>query len=109
MILTVKQKLMYETLKKLYSKLHTKNTKFTTEYCKSIIKTGVDELYRIYPDKNIGKISVNWFDKKFNKTGEIDDNTYCFEINFHDVYTQLPWLICRFYKDQAKVSLYLKQ
>lgn len=108
-MLTVKQKLMYSTIKKLFSKLHTKNTEFSMDYCKSVMKTTVKELYKIYPDKNVGKLSVNWFDEKFNKTPEIDKNTYCFEINFHDIYHEMPWLICRFYRGQAKVSLYLIQ
>ena len=109
MRLTVKQKLMYDSFKRMYGKLHTKKTLFSTDYCKCLMKTTVKELYRLFPDKNIGKLSVNWFDEKFNKTPEITSDTYCFEINFHDVYSGIPWLICRFYKEQAKVSLYLHQ
>ena len=83
-MLTVKQKLMYSEFKKLYNKIHKKETVFSMSYCKELVKVTVSKIYEIYPDRNVGKITVNWFDKKYNKTAEIDSETYCFEINFLD-------------------------
>lgn len=108
-MITVKQKIMLETFTKLYKKIHTPETVLTIDHCKGLVKLTVDEIYKIYPDKNVGKISINWYDEKFNKPQNIDNDTYCFEINFHDLYTGLPWLICRFYKGVTRVGMYLQQ
>jgi len=108
-MLTVKQKLMFQTIKKLYCKIHKKTTVFDEQYCKDVMKVTVSEMYKVYPDRNVGKIAINWFDEKFNKTARIDENTFCFEINFFDVYTGLPWLVCRFYKGTSGAMVYLVQ
>lgn len=109
MILTVKQKLLLKCLPKLYVGVHKKTTQLTQDYCKYLVKLTVDKIYEIYPDKNVGRLSLNWYDDKFSKTPCIDENTTCFEINFHDIYTGLPWVICRFYKDVSSVNIYLCQ
>ena len=106
MILTIKQKMLLDSIKKLYPKIHKKTTVLSEDYCNSIIKQTIDEIYKVNPDRKSGKISINWFDSKMNKTQKIDDTTDCFEINFYDVYTGMPWLICRFYKCKAKVGIY---
>lgn len=106
-MLTVKQKIMLEKFTKYYNKLHTKDIVFSMDYCKDLVKKSVTEIYKIYPDKNVGKISINWYDDKFNKTSQIDENTFCFEINFHDVYKGIPWMIARFYKGIATVGIYV--
>ncbi len=106
-MLTVKKKIMLETFTKLFNKVHNKDVVFNSDYCKSLTKLTVKEIYKIYPDKNVGKISVNWFDDKLNKSPDIDETTNCFEINFHDRYTGIPWMICRFYKGVASVQVYV--
>lgn len=108
MILTVKQKLLLEELPKIYN-VHKKTTELTEDYCKSLVKLTVDKIYKIYPDRNVGRLSINWYNNEFIRTSKIDEDTTCFEINFHDVYNGLPWLICRFYKGVSKVSTYLQQ
>lgn len=105
-MLTVKQKLLLDSLKKLYNKIQRQDTVLTEQYCKSLVKITVDEIYRINPDKKVGKISICWFDDKMNKTPKIDETTEAFEIDFYDIYTGVPWLICRFYKLKAKVGIY---
>lgn len=109
-MLTIKQKLMYEYFKKFYNKKHTKDTVFTESYCKELMKDTIKEIYKIYPDKNVGKVSIGWYDEQLNKVSKtIDEKTYCFEVNFHDLYSGIPWLICRFYRGVARVGMYLQQ
>jgi hypothetical protein len=107
-MLTIKQKLLLECLPKIYN-IHKKTTELTEEYCKSLVKLTVDEIYKIYPDRNVGRLSINWYNHDFIRTPKIDDSTTCFEINFHDVYTGKPWLICRFYKGTSKAYMYYRQ
>ena len=108
-MLTVKQKLLFNSLKKYFNKYHKKDTVFSKDYCKEFVKDTIKEIYKIYPDKNVGKISINWYDEKFNRAQDIDSSTFCFEINFHDVYSGLPWLIARFFKGVTKPGIYLIQ
>lgn len=105
-MLTVKQKLLLDSLKKLYNKIQKQDTILTEQYCKDLVKITVKEIYRINPDRKAGKIAICWFDSKMNKTQKIDETTESFEIDFYDIYTGIPWLICRFYKQKAKVGIY---
>lgn len=108
MILTIKQKLLLDCLPNIYN-IHKKTTELTEKYCKSLVKITVDEIYKIYPDRNVGRISINWYNKDFVRTPSIDENTTCFEINFHDVYSGIPWVVCRFYKGVSKPCIYIQQ
>lgn len=102
----IKEKLIINHFKRLYKINQTPTSVFTMEYCKSLVKQTVDELYKLFPDKNIGKLSINWFDSKGNKPEKINDSVQCFEICFHDRFDNMPWLICRFYKNDPKVRLF---
>ena len=94
--------MLKEAILKLASQIHS-NDELSEDYCKAIVKTIVKEIYRVNPDKKTGRISVTWYDIKMNKTPKIDSSTYCFEVNFHDICTDLPWLICRFYSKKKAV------
>ena len=109
-MLTIKQKLMLDTFKKMYKILQTQDTILTQDYCKNVVKVTVQHLYKMFPDKNFGKLSVNWFDSQGNKPEHIDENNIeCFEICFHSQEDNKPWLISRFYKKDPKVRIYVCQ
>lgn len=107
-MLSIKQKIIVEHFRKLYKLAQTPSTMLTLNYCQSLVKVTVSELYKLFPDKNIGKISINWFDSSGNKPEHIDENVVeCFEICFHEQVSNKPWMICRFYKQDAKVRMFV--
>ena len=65
-MLTTKQKVMADTLKSFYAKIHREDTVFSVEYCKRLVKITIDEIYKIYPDfskkysRRLRTICVSW-------------------------------------------------
>ena len=105
--MTIKEKMIFNRFKKVYKEIQTPDTIFTKEWLKSTIKRTTQELYSLIPDRNFGSISCGCFDCDFNSTIDYGTNVYYVDISFHDRYTKIPWLICRFYKQNAKVRFYL--
>lgn len=109
MQLSIKETLIFKKFKKLYKDIQTPETVFTKEWLKETIKTTQHELYKLFPDKTFGYLSYNCFDDDFNSTADYGEKVYYVDISFHDRYTKIPWLICRFYRRNAKVRFYITQ
>lgn len=106
--MTIKQKMIFERFKKVYKQIQTPETIFTKDWLVQTIKKTTNELYSLFPDKNVGELSCNCFDKDMNTTSNYGDNVWYVDISFHDRYTKIPWLICRFYKQNRNVNFYIK-
>ena len=107
MTLTIKQKMILERFRKIFKKIQTPDTVFTKEWLIDTVKQTTHELYSLFPDKDFGELSCNCFDSQFKNTNDYGENVYYVDISFHDKYTKIPWLICRFYKKNAKVRFYV--
>jgi hypothetical protein len=105
--LSIKERMMYLLFKKVYKQIQTPNSVFTKEWLKNVIKITQSELYKLFPDKTFGQLSYNCFDDDFKNTNDYGENIYYVDISFHDRYTKIPWLICRFYRKNAKVRFYV--
>jgi len=105
--MTIQEKLMYEGIRKLYKKIQTPDTIFTKEWMKDTMKKTISKLYELFPSKNFGALTVNWFDVNEKKPVDFGECVYYFQICFHDKYTKVPWLICRFYKKDPIVKMYV--
>lgn len=107
MNITIQQKIIHDGVKKLYKDIQTPETIFTKEWMKNTMKQTVALLYKLFPAKNIGAITVTWCDENDKKPSEYGECVYYFQICFHDKYTKMPWLICRFYRRNPIVRMYL--
>lgn len=105
--MTIKEKMIFNRFKKVYKEIQTPETVFTRDWLKSTVKRTTQELYSLIPDRNFGSISCGCFDENFNSTTNYGLEVYYVDISFHDRYTKIPWLICRFYRQNAKVRFYL--
>lgn len=106
-VVSIKEKMMFNLFKKVYKEIQTPETIFTVEWLKNTLKRTQNELYSLFPDKTFGQLSVECFDDNFKSTTEYGEKVYYVDISFHDRYTKIPWLICRFYRQNAKVRFYL--
>lgn len=106
-LMSIKEKMMFLMLKPLYKQIQTPTTIFTKEWLKNTLKRTQSELYKLFPDKTFGQLSFNCFDDDFNITNSYGEDILYVDISFHDRYTRIPWLICRFYRKNAKVRFYL--
>ena len=106
--MTIKQKMIFERFRKVYKEIQTPETIFTKDWLVQTIKRTTSELYSLFPDKNVGQLSCNCFDDKMNTTSDYGNGVWYVDINFHDRITKLPWLICRFYRQNRNVNFYIK-
>ena len=107
MTLSIKENMILTKFRKVFKEIQTPETVFTKEWLVSTIKRTQAELYKMFPDKKFGQLSCNCFDNDLNTTTTPGENVYYVDISFHDRYTKIPWLICRFYKKNAKVRFYV--
>lgn len=106
-VVSIKERMIFNTFKKIYKEIQTPETIFTIDWLKETLKRTQTELYKLFPDKNFGQLSFGCFDSDFKSTNTYGENVYYVDISFHDKYTKIPWLVCRFYKKNAKVRFYL--
>ncbi len=106
-VLSIKERMIYLLVTKLYKDIQTPETVFTKDWLVSTLKVTQQELYKLFPDKTFGQLSVECFNDNFKTTSDYGENVYYVDISFHDRYTKIPWLICRFYKKNAKVRFYV--
>lgn len=105
--MTIKEKMIFEHFKKVYKQIQTPETIFTKSWLVETVKRTAHDLYLLFPDKNFGELSCSCFNSDLKTTTDYGDSVYYVDISFHDRYTKIPWLICRFYKKNAKVRFYL--
>lgn len=106
-VLSIKERMIYFLMTKLYKEIQTPKTVFTKDWLKTTLKVTQEELYKLFPDKTFGQLSFECFDDDFKITNNYGENVYYVDISFHDRYTKIPWLICRFYRKNAKVRFYI--
>lgn len=106
-VLSIKERMIYFLVTKLYKEIQTPETVFTKDWLKTTLKVTQEELYKLFPDKTFGQLSFECFDDDFKITNDYGENVYYVDISFHDRYTKIPWLICRFYRKNAKVRFYI--
>jgi len=105
--MSIKEKMILKCFKRVFKQIQTPETVFTEEWLKTTLKRTVNELYTLIPDRNFGTLSFTCFTEDGKTTNNYGTNVYYVDISFHDRYTKIPWLICRFYKQNAKVRFYL--
>ena len=82
-MLTIKQRLLLDSLKVLYNKIQRQDTILSEEYCKKLVKITVDEIYRVNPDSkqiNIYGHNSRTYDIPFRKLEKFLDKDF-FEEN----------------------------
>jgi hypothetical protein len=106
-ILTIKQKMILKQFRRVFKEIQTPDTVFTKLWLIDTIKRTTNELYALFPDKDFGELSCTCFDSNMRSTTDYGEGVFYVDISFHDKYTKIPWLICRFYKKKAKVRFYI--
>ena len=105
--MTIKEKFIFKRFKKVFKEIQTPDTIFTKDWLINTVKRTTHELYDLFPDRNFGELSCVCFDSNMKNTTNYGDSVYYVDLSFHDRYTRIPWLICRFYKQNRNVRFYL--
>lgn len=105
--MSIKQQIIFKHFKRLYKIIQTPSTIFTKDWLINTVKQTTHDLYELFPDKNFGNLSCQCFDSNMKTTTNYGESIYYVDISFHDKITKLPWLICRFYKQDRNVKFYL--
>ena len=106
-VVSIKERMIFNNFKRIFKEIQTPETIFTIDWLKETLKRTQSELYKLFPDKTFGQLSVSCFNDNFETTTNYGEKVYYVDISFHDRYTRIPWLVCRFYRKNAKVRFYL--